>query len=122
MQALTLMLQSVALTCAAVPPIRPKASRLISIILFMTSPPFPRSPHRQFGSTPGRSACCGGVTPDWRVLAWLRYYSQIHLSPVAHGTKQVTVVAWDRGFTVTLVSIRRIGESYGRCQNTPAGG
>src|ERR1700684_4479899 len=32
------------------------------------------------------------------------------------------VAAWDRGFTVTLVSIRRIGESYGRCQDTPAGG
>ena len=31
------------------------------------------------------------------------------------------VVAWDRGFTVTLVSIRRIGDSYGRCQHTPAG-
>ena len=30
------------------------------------------------------------------------------------------VVAWDRGFTVTLVSIRRIGNSYGRCQHTPA--
>jgi hypothetical protein len=30
------------------------------------------------------------------------------------------VVAWDRGFTVTLVSIRRIGDSYGRCQHTPA--
>jgi ATP-dependent Zn protease len=31
------------------------------------------------------------------------------------------VVAWDRGFTVTLVSIRRIGDSYGRCQHAPAG-
>src|ERR1700733_10821049 len=31
------------------------------------------------------------------------------------------VAAWDRGFTVTLVSIRRIGDSYGRCQHTPAG-
>jgi ATP-dependent Zn protease len=30
------------------------------------------------------------------------------------------VVAWDRGFTVTLVSIRRIGDSYGRSQHTPA--
>ena len=31
------------------------------------------------------------------------------------------VVAWDRGFTVTHVSIRRIGDSYGRSQHTPAG-
>jgi hypothetical protein len=31
------------------------------------------------------------------------------------------VVAWDRRFTVTLVSIRRIGDSYGRSQHTPAG-
>jgi hypothetical protein len=30
------------------------------------------------------------------------------------------VVAWDQGFTVTLVSIRRIGDSYGRCRHTPA--
>jgi ATP-dependent Zn protease len=31
------------------------------------------------------------------------------------------VAAWDRGFTVTLVSIRPIGDSYGRCQHIPAG-
>lgn len=31
------------------------------------------------------------------------------------------VVAWDRGFTVTLVSIRRIDDSYGRSRHTPAG-
>jgi len=31
------------------------------------------------------------------------------------------VVSWDQGFTVTLVSIRRIGDSYGRSQHTPAG-
>jgi ATP-dependent Zn protease len=30
------------------------------------------------------------------------------------------VVAWDQGFTVTLVSIRCIGDSYGRSQHTPA--
>jgi hypothetical protein len=30
------------------------------------------------------------------------------------------VVAWDQGFTVTLVSVRRIGDAYGRCQHTPA--
>jgi hypothetical protein len=31
------------------------------------------------------------------------------------------VVAWDRCLTVTLVSIRRIGDSYGRSQHTPVG-
>jgi ATP-dependent Zn protease len=31
------------------------------------------------------------------------------------------VVAWDQGFTVTLVSIRREGDSLGRSQHTPRG-
>jgi ATP-dependent Zn protease len=30
------------------------------------------------------------------------------------------VVAWDQGFTVTLVSIRREGNGFGRSQHTPA--
>ena len=69
------------------------------------------------------------------MLAWLRYDSQSPTSlqaqrpPIRSPTLlQVAwheaghaVVAWDRGFTVTLVSIRRIGDSYGRCQHTPAG-
>jgi hypothetical protein len=68
------------------------------------------------------------------VLAWLRYDVKPHLSLQAQrppmrspALQQVAwheaghaVVAWDRGFTVTLVSIRRIGDSYGRCQHTPA--
>jgi ATP-dependent Zn protease len=29
------------------------------------------------------------------------------------------VVAWYQGFTVTLVSVRRIGDSYGRSRHTP---
>jgi hypothetical protein len=31
------------------------------------------------------------------------------------------IAAWDQGFTVTLVSIRCIGDSYGRSQHSPAG-
>lgn len=31
------------------------------------------------------------------------------------------VASWAMGFTVTLVSIRPVGESYGRSQHTPAG-
>jgi hypothetical protein len=41
MQALTLMLQSVALTCAAEPPMTAKASRVRSNILFMYQSSFP---------------------------------------------------------------------------------
>jgi len=47
-----------------------------------------------------------GSTPTPRQTAW---------HEAGHA-----VVAWDQGFTVTLVSIRRIGDSYGRCQHTPA--
>jgi hypothetical protein len=34
--------------------------------------------------------------------------------------RQTAVAAWDRGLTVTLVSIRRIGVSHGRSQHAPA--
>jgi hypothetical protein len=71
------------------------------------------------------------------VLVWLRYDSQRPTSlqaqrppmrsptllQVAWHEAGHAVVAWDRGFTVTLVSIRRIddshGRSYGRCKCTP---